>query len=223
LLQVEYKLRNSMRKNNEKIFSISYLVDILNEERKEALEKIAEINTLMEPKTYIRKKEEIKSIIDDLSENQNDNNILEIQKLCIKCMLSKVNASSEKSDIINNLIKVRYYMNILYNDTQQIKDIEDIQIDLKELQNKIVEKLLDNKLVFKFSDDNEFNKKILFSVLNTKIINLETIYIKITNENDKLKLEIYDEENDLDTVEYLVTDNTNCKNLKLDKKIKLFL
>ena len=127
LLQVEYKLRNSMRKNKEKIFSISYLVDILNEERKEALEKIAEINTLMEPKTYIRKKEEIKSIIDDLSENQSDNNILEIQKLSIKCMLSKVNNSSEKPDIINNLIKVRYYMNILYNDTQQIKNIEEVR------------------------------------------------------------------------------------------------
>jgi len=224
LLQIEYKLRNSMLKNNEKIFSVSYLVDILNEERKEALNKISEINTLMEPKTYVNKKDELRNMIDELTINDKNTyeNIIELQKLFIKCMIHEIKTVSEKVDIINLLYKIRYYLNILFDENKYIKDILELNKDIENLKEKIILKSIKNNLLVEFSDDKDINKKILINILDTKTINLQTLYIILTKENDKVKIELFDED-ELVKVETIDIENMEEKNIKFNKKIKIFV
>ncbi len=225
LLKNEYKLRNSILKNNEKIFSMNYLVEILKEERNKILDKISEINLFMEPKVYIERKEEIKSIIDMIKINEkthttNNENIIEMQKLFIECFIQKIDKCLEKDDIINALYEVRYYINLLYKENKYIKDIQKLKPYVKKLEEAIVEKVLKFNLIFNFSDGNELDKNILMCILNTRIIDLQTIYIKIKKEKEELKIEIYDEENELNTTQ---TISMNYENIKLNKKIKLFI
>lgn len=227
LLKAEYKKRNSVLKNDEKIFSISYLTDILNEEREEALQKIADINVLMDPKNYVQKKEETKSIIGEISINDrrrtsSSDSIIEMQKLFINCVLTEINSFTEKTDIINMLYKIRYYINIVYNEKKYIKDVLQIKNDIKKIQEKLIEKLLEYKLVVKFSDDNEINKEILSNILNTKIINLQTIYIVLSKNGNEIKIEIHDED-ELIKIEKLELDDVKKIDIKLGKKIKMFL
>jgi len=224
LLKEEYKLRNSKLKNSEKIFSVSCLVDILNAERKEALDKITEINKLMDPKTYVKRKQEIENSINEISVDEKNSNeyILELQKIFIKVFQTKVEKEEEKQEIIKYLYKIRYYNNILFLKDKYVKDIIEIKEEIEKLNETIIYKLLKNKLVFEFSDIEEVNKKILINIIDTRIINLQKIYILLKKDKDKLKIEVYDED-ELYKVEEIEFKDMDSKNLKLNKKIKIFI
>jgi len=224
LLKAEYSRRNSRLKNSEKIFSVSCLVDILNNERKEALEKIAEINTLMDPKTYVAKKEVLQEIIDESSvdNNNNDEYIIELQKLFINCYIKEIELVTEKTEIINMLYKIRYYINILFCKGKYVKDVVELKDEIRILKEKVIQKLLENKLVFEFSDNLELNKKILINIMDTRIINLQKIYIQLKKENEKMQIEIYDED-ELYKVKEIEFKDLDTKNLRLNKKIKVFI
>ena len=56
LLKKEYYSRNEKLSNKEKIFSVSYLVKILEKERSDLLEKIDNFNKIILPKEFIEQK-----------------------------------------------------------------------------------------------------------------------------------------------------------------------
>ena len=56
LLKKEYYARNEKLPNKEKIFSVSYLVKILEKERTSCLEKIEECNKIILPKEFVEQK-----------------------------------------------------------------------------------------------------------------------------------------------------------------------
>lgn len=224
LLQAEYKSRNSLLENDKKIFSISYLVDILNDERKEALEKILEVNKLMEPKTYVAKKTELENEIEKLSvDNKNiDNIIIDLQKIFIKCFENKIKFVTEKKDIINMLYKIRYYINIVIKEEICINNLEELKSEVLELKERIIQKLIENKFVYEFINDKEIINKICQNILDTRIINFQNVYILLHKEETNLKVEIYDED-ELVKIVKLEVEEIKSKNIKLDKKIKLFI
>jgi len=228
LLRSEYKARNSVLKNSEKIFSVSCLVEILNNERKEALEKISNINALMDPKKYVQKKDEIKNVldylcIDEKEKTSSDKFIIEMQKVFIECFFSEINTINDKTEIIKILYKIRYYINIIYDKNKYIKDIPELKEEIEDLKEKTIEKLFEYKLVFDFSGNDKINKKIISNILNTRIINLQTIFIILKKEEKEIKIGIYDEEDELNSIETIIIEDTNKINLKTGKKIKLFL
>lgn len=227
LLRAEYKNRNSLLKNEDKIFSISYLTDILNSEREEALSKIADINFLMEPKNYVQKKDDLKEIIGKISINEkrktsSSDSIIEMQKIFISCMTEKIDLIETKTEIMNMLYKIRYYINIIYSENRYIKDISQLKNEIEKLQEKLIEKLLEYKLLIRFSDDNNINNMIYLIILNTKIINLETLYIILRKNKNELKIEIHDED-ELIKIENLEVDNIKKIDIKSGKKIKVFI
>ena len=67
LLKKEYYARNEKLPNKEKIFSVSYLVGILDKERVEFLEKIDECNKVILPKEYVEQKNKLQVENDFLS------------------------------------------------------------------------------------------------------------------------------------------------------------
>lgn len=224
LLKNEYKNRNKYLKNDEKIFSVSCLVDILNEERKEALIKIEEINKLMEPKNYIAEKEELKSIIDETSIDKEKllKNVTDFQKIFIKCLEKDIYNLTDKLEIISYFNKVRYYIHLLYEESVYIKDVKELQKEIENLKKLIVQKLLESKLIIGITEDNDINSKILMNILNTRIINLKAVYVELKKGKEEMKLEIYDED-ELSFVENIAIKDLKKINIKSGKKVKLFL
>jgi len=178
----------------------------------------------MDPKTYVKRKQEIENSINEISVDEKNSNeyILELQKIFIKVFQTKVEKEEEKQEIIKYLYKIRYYNNILFLKDKYVKDIIEIKEEIEKLNETIIYKLLKNKLVFEFSDIEEVNKKILINIIDTRIINLQKIYILLKKDKDKLKIEVYDED-ELYKVEEIEFKDMDSKNLKLNKKIKIFI
>ena len=58
--------------------------------------------------------------------------------------------------------------------------------------------------------------------MDTRIINLQKIYIQLKKENEKMQIEIYDED-ELYKVKEIEFKDLDTKNLRLNKKIKVFI
>ena len=75
-LRQEYEKRNSKLPNKDKIFSVSYLSDILERERKEKLDKIKAMNNFLDPSKYAIQKQKIENerdLLNRVIENLEDN------------------------------------------------------------------------------------------------------------------------------------------------------
>jgi len=118
--------------------------------------------------------------------------------------------------------KIRYNINIPYAKDKFIKDIPEIKEEVENLKISIIKKIFENKLVVEFSDNQNLNYKIMSKILNTRIINLKTIFI-ILKKQEEIKMEIYDGEDELNSIQNIELEDEKIKNIKLNKKIKLFI
>ena len=222
LLKKEYYARNEKLPNKEKIFSVSYLVGILDKERVELLEKINECNKMILPKEFIEQKQKIKSETEFLStilEEIKKEDIIEIcEKFLAKAKLKIEKINEENKNELTKLIyKIRYYRYIPINGNECIKDIKELDEIFEKLIKQIIKKAQKIKLWDIFSEDFDLTYKILEEIFDTKIINLETINLSFKYENKVLYIEYYD-----DTV-IESTKKIDIDNVRIKKKVKLFI
>ncbi len=201
LLREEYVKRNEKRADYNKIFSISHLTEILNKERRKLLLEIEENNRLMEPMYYI---EIIKNLEKDLEllkdieleEKDKERNkliyILKLQKIFMKCFDKKTQKVNEKEEIINLLYMLRYYKLIYITKKVQIKDILELKEELNKLEENIIQKAYELKVLTTVTNEKEINNIIIKELLCTKIISLDNIYIELKQNEQQLQINIYD-------------------------------
>mgnify|MGYP004627639339 FL=1 len=72
LIKEEYTNRNKVLPNKEKIFSISYLADILEKERVDYIDQIKEYNKILDPREFVKEKERINNELAFLQSIKND-------------------------------------------------------------------------------------------------------------------------------------------------------
>lgn len=222
LLKKEYYARNEKLPNKEKIFSVSYLVGILDKERVEFLEKIDECNKLILPKEYVEQKNKLQIEYDFLSsikEKIERNDLIELSTEILNVVKTKINKINEenKSDLIKWIYKIRYYRSIPLNEEEHIKDAKELDNLFKEIIELIIKKAQTLKIWDVFSENAELTYKVLKEIFNTKIIKLENINIQCRYEEKTLYVEYYDD---------TVIENTvkiEMENVKIKKKIKLFV
>jgi hypothetical protein len=91
--------------------------------------------------------------------------------------------------------------------------------ELSDIEEVIIEKFRENKMIAKFSNNTKFDDKIIKRIFKMRVIDLDKIAIEFRKE-DKVKIIIYDEE----TIEkgFAVNYNSEIKINKYDKKIWLF-
>lgn len=222
LLKKEYYARNEKLPNKEKIFSVSYLVGILDKERVELLEKINEANKMILPKEFIEQKQKIKNETEFLStilEEIKKEDIIEIcEKFLAKAKLKIEKINEENKNELTKLIyKIRYYRYIPINENECIKDIKELDELFEKLIKQTIKKAQKIKLWDIFSEDFDLTYQILKEVFDTKIINLETINLGFKYENKVLYIEYYD-----DTV-IESTKKIDIDNVRIKKKVKLFI
>ena len=222
LLKKEYYERNKNLPNKEKIFSVSYLVGILEKERKKLLEGIEECNKIILPKEYVEQKSKLEEETRFLESIQIDiyrNDIVEICKEFLENVKNIIKGSNEenKNKLITWIYKIRYYRYIPISETESVRDLQELNDLFEEVIRLIIKKLQKFRIWDTFSENQELNYKILKEIFNTKIIYLQSINIQCRFENKVLIVEYYDD---------TVIDNSlevHIDSVKIKKKFKLFM
>lgn len=223
-LKNEFIARNELLDMNHRIFSLSDFVEVLEAEREGMIKKLDIYNKKMEPINFVRTKTEIENKLtllkginlNKLNDNVYNEKIKELLDLVYYAIKIQIENAEEKENIVNLIYKIRYYSMIYVNKSQQVKDIIDVNV----VQKLIITKACKQKIITIFSKNIKENYEIIRNILKTDIIELEHIYFKFIPNQDKITLEIYDEENICKVTEFCKTDELN---IKMNKKIKVFI
>lgn len=225
LLRKEYERRNSKLPNKEKIFSISHLVDRLNNEREELLKQIKETNCLIEPKGYVTRKQEVEEKVKFLSSldlEQRVDRRLKIAEFCsifLECFQIKVAKAQTKQEIIDYIYELRYYgFLILDQEEMRLKEAMQLKTLFEEARESLLEKARKLDVLEEVTEDKEINEQILNAIFDSKMIDLDHMAIETKVKEGKLYIEYYDEKV-LETTVELQCDRT----VRLKKKVKLFV
>ena len=238
-LQREYYARNEKLENKDKIFSIKYLVKILEEERTQKLEELKQNNKILEPKEFIKQKTLLENeytvlnkIIAGLEdENTKKESIINVQKEFLETFANRIEKSTDKNELEKMIYAFRYYCLLPFSSQKYIKDVEELQEPLKKVMNSLIDNSIDKEIITNFSDSASLCYTILKNIFYSKIIELKEIEIKITNikkeKSEKettyyITINIYDLK-DAQEKECTTVNNLNQLNVKLDKKIPVFI
>ena len=224
LLVEEYDRRNEGLPDHSKIFSLSHFTKILARERSNEINKIDEYNKILEPKNYTNIKTKFEKDLELLSNIKLDGKIknstlklmTKLQEVFLDCFKVQIEKAYNKKEIIYLLYVLRYYSFIPFSKTELIKDVKELKTKLVELQNILIEKMYNIKMINKYTEAD-----IVERVINTKIISLENIQFSFTKEKNDVKLNIYDEETIAESI-LMDVNNLDIKKIRFNKKFKLF-
>ena len=209
---------------NHRIFSLSDLSEILENERKELIDNLNKCSKKMEPLNFIKTKTEIENklvLLKELELEKQNKEILstkvnELLNLVCKAIKIQIDNAEEKEEIIRLVYVIRYFGLIYISEKEQVKD----KIDINLIQKLIITKACKQRIITIFSKNIKENYTIIKNILQTDIIELEKMYLRFNTKTNKTILEIYDEENMYNTLEI---PNIEEPNVKQNKKIKVFI
>lgn len=228
-LEQEYTKINKKQPLEEKIFSIKVLEKQLKTEKQNLLEQLDEKNELLNPKRFIEEKtklekaQELLQIVEIEDKIKEKNKTLEqLQKIFLQCFFVFINTAETKEEIINLIYIFRYYNLLPFNEKMDIYENKILQKQLKKVEEELLNKAIDYKVVTALSQDIEQNTNLLQFIFQTRIISLEDIYIEVIKEKDKYYVE-FSENNENSYEEKFVIKNIKKEmlSIKLNKKVKI--
>lgn len=228
LLKQEYNERNSKLPNREKIFSVSHLRIMIEKERKKHLEKIKQLNMQMEPKEFVKTKkfleekaEFFKQIEAEKEKRVPEEKQIEYLQICfLSCFLQKIKRAQTKKEVQNLLYELRYYEQLPYKN-DKIVSIDKIQEQIKKVETILIKKACNEKILTKFSEQEEINNRILQNQFQSKIIKLENTIYRLKYHKGILFIEIYDADIEEEIKEIPIMQKAELS-VKLNKKIKVW-
>ena len=223
-LQKEYETRNEKLPNKEKIFSIRHLINKLEIERQEYVDKIKECNILIEPKGYVARKDEVSKKVEflnklNLSGKNTRKDLLELCILFLSCMQIKIAKEQNRQELILYFYILRYYRFLIFEkEGTLLKDIEKLEPSFEKTIILLLEKAQKLNIIDNITLDEDINYQIIHKLFDTKMIDLNNIVIETKVEEGKLFATYYDTN---------IIENTyeiySNKTVKLKKKVKLFM
>ena len=230
-LQEEYERRNQILPIDKKIFSARILSNIMEEERDKKIKELGKLNTLLNPKKFVKYKKELeekKKLLDLLDTEDIDKDIqkliAKLQKVFLNCYEKRVEEAKTKSEIIDLIYEYRYYCMLPYNLEKNIYEVKTIEKDVEKIGRKIINKAHELKVINIFSKNENIDYLILKNIFLTRIISLEELNIKITKEKNQYYIQLLDENIFDEKIEIKDTEEFNKKVLgvRLNKKVAVF-
>lgn len=230
LLEEEYVKRNEKRPEYNKIISLKHLTEILNKERRKVILAMEENNKLLDPKNYVKVKDELikqLELLEDIEldekekEEREKKYLLNLQKVFIKCFYIKIKNAKEKEEIIKLLYMLRYYNYIYVTKKEQIKDVEELKVERNKLEEVLIKKAYELKVINYISSEENTNNEIIKNVLLTKIISMENINLELEENNGTLEIKLYDADIYEKSI-VIPVFNKKAIMVKFNKPIKLF-
>lgn len=227
ILKQEYIETNRNLETKNRIFSLSDFSEIQEQRKKEMLEQIKENNKKQDPNNYIKEKKKLEDKVNFLEEinlqNTEENKkaiIIDFIKISLKILTSNLKAAETKKQIIDIIYKLRYYRKIITPKMNKLEDIKEIIKKLEEVEKEAITKACNFRVINIISLDLTENYEIIRNIINIGIIDLENIYVEIKKKENMLIIDIYEDK----SLEKTITDfNIKDLNIKLNKKIKLFV
>ena len=187
LLIREYNRRNKLRSDDKKYFSLEGLVNDLSRKKELRVKRFKQLMELSKPSSYLAMKEELKEKINILSVFSKDSiDVLEyvkaFQKEVIECIDKEIEEITEKEEYIELLYKLRYLKKLRVDSNTKIEDIKVLNNLVEKLMKKIVTKACENRIFNVFARNVDLNYWIISRVIDSQIINFETIDISLMKE-----------------------------------------
>ena len=124
------------------------------------------------------------------------------------------------------IYQFRYYLllpfNIEKNVIEKVNDNKDIEKILKENLNALLEKAKNLKAIFEVCKNSEYEYEIWKNIFQLRVIKLEDLSLKLTKDNGKYFMQVFDEDAFEEKTQIFVDKVVNEKQIKFNKKIKLF-
>ena len=189
----------------------------LNDKRSKLLNEISEDNYLLNPMNYIKEKkilEDEKNRLDikKTTKKQKEEIVIEFIKLFLLCFNVKIKKSIEQEEVTKLIYQFRYFMCLPFDDEKSVKNIEKIKEDINKTEQLLVKKAIEFKII------NKVPFEVMKHVFETRIIILEELYYKITQESEKYYVQIFDENITEEKFEIELKEK-----IKLNKKMKIFI
>lgn len=232
LLLSEYEERNSKLPLEQKIFSAKVLNTIMVKEREDCYLELENCNENINPQKFVKNKYEVIEKLERLELLQGENLEKNIQELLVELQIyfmsfmnERVRKSDNRNEIIDLIFEIRYYEQLPINQNEEIKNIKNLNKYLDKLKNNLIQKACDEKIIYRFNEDNEINNMILNSIFDIRIINLEKIFLKIIKEKEDIYIQLFDEDIFEEKIKIENIDENVKRELifKFNKKIKLFI
>ncbi|MDO5556410.1 MAG: hypothetical protein Q4G09_07445 [Clostridia bacterium] len=227
ILRENFIKENSNLKEEEKIFSLSEYCEILQAKRKNLLQNLKNYSSLMKPMNYVKTKSELKKKVDLLAEidfninlqKQAEKTLIDLQTNFLKVVNEKIKNVESKKNILNYIYLFRYYKLLKINRDNQIKDVDCLKEQLTNTEKHLITRGCNLKAINIIYNNIEKNYDIISKILNSNIIDLEEMHIELKKQEDKILINIYDDNIINNSIEY---EDKEKLNIKLNKKIKLF-
>lgn len=230
MLLKEFEERNKKLNKYNRFFSISDLVERIQREKKKKIDKIELCNKNIQPLVYIENKEKIKKeykLLEDIEFNGNDDfeqYLLELQKVFIKKILeSKIEKSFDRTQIIKCIYELRYYCLLPYNEQLNINSVSELNECLSVIKEKLIKKLIINKLINTFSTNEKNDILIIKKIFELRIINIEDIFVEIRKKQNSFIISFFDEKDTLESKFEMNLKFDKKDRIKFNRKIKLIL
>lgn len=210
------------------------------EKYKKALEKSKQIKSkelnenskLINPFEYIKVKNKLKTEVQilndiDVLSKKNDaiyQTLIQLQKMVISSLYKKIEIYDLKKELMNLIYEIRYFNLLPIYDDLKIKDVKLLSLDLRNMQEKLTNKLCENKILDIFAKDYKINYKIIKYLYNSKIININKLQVLIKYQSKKLIL-MYYEDNSIEYQEKILFSKDDLEELtkKMNKKMKIII
>lgn len=224
LLREEYDERNSKLQNKDKIFSVRQLANRLEIERQDHVNEIKKYNDLLDPKGYVKRKDEITRKFEFLNSLELESNSKQLKTVCelctlfLECFKIKIMKSAIRQDVIKYIYELRYFRFLKYDENTSLKDIAELNEVFEEMIGVLYEKARALNAIEDVTKDEIVNYEIIRKIFDSKMIDLNNMIIETKVEEGKLFIEYYDTSILENRIE-LYSDKT----IKLNKKTKLFV
>lgn len=215
-LKEEYERRNKDLPLEKKIFSIRVLKQQLSDRKQQCLNEIEESNYYLNPINFINEKnkmieEKEKLEVIKLDEQQREEILIKYIESFLKSFDVLIQKTEEQEDIIKLIYQLRYFMLLPFNTQKSIKNVNELKKDIIKVENHLTQKAIEKKVISKVPIE------VMRHVFETRIISLEELYYKITKEDEKNYVQIFDE--NITEEKFEIQENDK---VKVSKKTKIF-
>ena len=194
------------------------------------MEKMHKLTTIMNPKNYVANKrfveekyEKINEILEIQEKEEVYTRIIELQKQFLRCMQIKVKNTNIRKDLIDLIYYIRYYTQLPVNTEKTIKDLDELRMQINKIQEVLIAKCINLKIINVVSSDNEINYKIIKNILLSKAVDLENLELEVKPKYNKLRVNVYEREELENSFEIETEGAAEKVNVRIDKKCRLFI
>ena len=219
---------NERRQAGIQISSIKELKEVLIEERKKCIEKIAEYNKEIDPRQFMKKNNAVKKVelfnYNAISESKTTafEELIKLQRLFLKGYAILAKKLIGKKEIIELIYEFRYYNLIPITNNEQIKDNKELKEDVNYMRELLIDKALKEKIINSVNSNSFINKEVLKNIFSLRIINLENAEVYMQKKADGIKINYLEGDLQETTKDLIIAEDIGKYKIREKKKIKIF-